>query len=96
MSVAGRIGLLFVVLGIVIVGLSLDIMYRVGLTTAPIIVLAIGLFVAILGAVAIPNSGMVEAGKSTTIIVGPLLDRVPGLSRVGDPKPPTPPTTPVG
>jgi hypothetical protein len=92
---ASVIGFLFLVVGLVLIGLGAAPAV-LGILATPhvrgdvdLTVLGIGIFLAIFGAWLVPSSGAGVAFSQIVLASGPLLDRVPGLSRVGDPKPPT-------
>ena len=83
------IGVLFIVLGLVIIGAALyPVVYRV---LPNVWILGLGVVVAILGGIILPSSGTGPALERLVVLAGPWIPRVPGLSRVGDPKPPAPP-----
>jgi hypothetical protein len=94
------LGLLFLTVGLLLIGLAVS-PFLIGLMATPrvhvdvtaltLVFLGIGLFVAIFGALLIPFSGTAPAIKELVVVAGPVLDRIPGVSRVGDPKPPVAP-----
>lgn len=96
------LGYVFLLLGLLIVLLAgAPILIALRAHTAPppvtvlfLVFLLIGILVAIFGAWLVPNSGTSTAFTQFVVAAGPLLNRIPGLSRVGDPKPPLPPESP--
>lgn len=59
-------------------------------TTGFLVFLGIGVSVAVFGAWLLPSSGVGPVATQVIAVVGPYIPRLPGLSRVGDPKPPAP------
>lgn len=93
------LGLVFLAVGLVLIALAVSPVI-IGLLETPrthgdvsLPFLGLGVLVAVFGAWIIPSSGAPAAFTQIVVASGPLLNRVPGLSRVDDPKPqaPTPP-----
>lgn len=96
------LGYLFLALGLALIGLAgapIVVALRGHVAPPPVtmtflIFVAIGIAVALFGAWLLPSSGVGSAAQGFVAVFGPYLPRVPGLSRIGDPKPPAaaPPT----
>jgi hypothetical protein len=90
------LGLVFLCVGLVLVALAVSPVV-LGLLATPrghgdvsLPFLGVGVFLAIFGAYLIPSSGAPGAFTAIVVASGPILNRVPGLSRVDDPKPQPP------
>lgn len=91
------LGWLFLGLGVLAFLLALSPMV-LGLLATPRVhgdvsvpFLLVGFVVALFGAWLLPSSGAPAASAQMVAVIGPYLPRIPGRSRVGDPKP-EPPT----
>lgn len=90
------LGWLFLVLGVLLILLAVSPIV-VGLLATPrghgdvsLPFLGFGVGLAIFGAWLLPSSGAPAAVTQIIAVSGPLLNRVPGLSRIGDPTPKPP------
>lgn len=96
------LGWLFLFVGlalIVLAGAPIVVALRAHTAPPPVtmlflVFLVIGILVALLGAWLLPESGAPAAVTQIIAVGTPILNRLPGLSRVGDPTPKTPPNEP--
>lgn len=93
------LGWLFLALGLALIGLAgapIVAALRAHTPPPPVTMvfvgfLGLGIGVALFGAWLLPNSGVGPVATQVIAVVGPYVPRIPGLSRVGDPKPPEKP-----
>lgn len=83
------IGLLFLLIGIIITGVSLLPALQHPPASPLITILIIGIAVSVFGALLVPSSHAETALKSLTVIIAPYVPRFGG-SRAGDPPVPPP------
>ena len=95
------LGWLFLALGVLAFLLALSPVV-IGLLSTPRVhadvslpFLVTGFVVAVFGAVLLPSSGAAPAATKVVNIFAPYVPRIPGMSRVGDPKPVAPATPPA-